>query len=319
MKIFTKEWHELNDFMIAVEVFEPVPDMDYTGDKFDNLYQTMLDKYLSEERELYEEPPYFDLDEWMEDFPKEEFDPEDFLIEDSGEYGEEFNLRNPETYEELVEYQKKSFLYAVEEYENQEPFNEEEETEFFEEQYKDALEEPDVDIPAWIKESVDPRLIALSVLPESVYKKLQAEVKEKTPRYEELEKRIEDYYDSQDDEEDNPVRERVDEVLCDLECEELISAGEKDDDYIIEIVTWDDDAENQIEKYAVFSNVEIIEEEEAVIETSRDEDGDIVSNYFIRDYELYDADGRYEVHLLFDGQNVEGKYVTLRCDDIFFE
>jgi hypothetical protein len=318
MKIFTKEWHELEDFMVAVECFEPVPDKDYSDEEFENIYQMALDKHLQEEKEFYEEPPYFDPEEWKEDFPEDEFDPEDFLIEEKGDDDDDFVLRHPNSYEELLEFQKQSFLREVEEYEHQEPFNEEEEKEFFEDMYRSALEEPDEDVPKWISESVDPRLIALNLLPESVYKKLQAEIKEKTPRYEELEKRIEDYYDSQDDDE-NPELERIEEVLDDLECEDLLSAAEKDGDYVIEAISWDDEGDDQTEVYAVFSDATIIENEDPVIEISRDEDGDVVSNYTILDYELYEEGGKYEVHLLLGGEGNDYKYVTLRRDDVSFQ
>ena len=48
MRVYTKEWHELSDYLSAVEEFEPIEDRDYSDDDIERLYQRALENYLNE-------------------------------------------------------------------------------------------------------------------------------------------------------------------------------------------------------------------------------------------------------------------------------
>lgn len=326
MRVYTKEWHELSDYLAAVDEFEPIEDKDYSDEDIERLHQKALEKYLKEERELYDEPPYFDLKEWKEENPKEEFDPEDYLIADITEDGDEVNFRAPASYDELLEYSKREYEHQVEMYENREPFNAEEETEFFEGMYNDNLEEPDSDIPAWIRDAVDPRLIALELLPESIYKRLQEEKETKQKRFDELDELADRMLEEYDDEDDNEEYEAFEEKLSDLQSGYIHGAREIGKSYEVEMVDWEYDEEDvddedieftQVRRVYTFRNVIIIEDEGLEIVPETDEDGEVVSNCELMDYELYNDNGRYEVHMLFDNGEYGFRYLTLSCDDIF--
>ena len=191
MRYYTKEWYTLMQRLGTADLFEPVLDKEYSDEEIEEMYQEMLEKYVQEEHDSYDEPPFFILDP-EEDIASDEFDPEDFLVGDIDENGEEFNLRHPETLDEFLDYQKREMEQELAEYENRPPFDEEEARREFEENYQDSLEEPDEDIPQWIRDTVDPRLLAMWVLPEGAYKKLAAEEEELQERFDELDEAAEE-------------------------------------------------------------------------------------------------------------------------------
>ena len=283
MRVYTKEWHELSDYLVTVEDFEPVEDKEYTDAEIEELYQKRLEKYLDDQREMSREYP-----------------DDDFFVE-------------------------------------------KDEIEFFEEMYNDSLEDPDEDVPAWIRESVDPRLLALGVLPESVYSKLKEEMTLKQKRFDELEELAERMYEDGMHEDDEHYEEydEADDVIGDIMGGYILDIRELDASVEIEYVTWDDgdddeddeddddvdfedididDEEDfedvQIRRIATFSGARVIEYEKPEIKAEHDEDGDIESNCDLLDYELYYEADRFEVHMLLDNEEHGLKYLTLNCESV---
>jgi glycosyltransferase involved in cell wall biosynthesis len=123
----------------VTEMYEPVIDKEYSDEEIEELYQKALDKYIEETRACYDEPPEVDFDG--------DYDPE---------------------YVEMLKAE-------LEAYENRGPFDEEEAAESFRETYEDNLEEPDADLPDWVREKVDPRILAMYFIPEKTYRKLADE------------------------------------------------------------------------------------------------------------------------------------------------
>lgn len=332
MRYYTKEWYELMQALGTSEMFEPIIEKEYSDEEFEQLYCEMLEKHIQEERDLYDEPPVFDLDEWKEEFPREEFDPEYFLIGEIDEDGEEYDLRNPESYEELLQFQIDEYEHQWKEFEERPPFDEEEAREEFEDDYNESLEEPDEDIPAWIRESVDPRLIALGLLPERVYKKLLDEEEEMERRFDELDEIADMEYESLYEDLLEGDEDAAAELPEGIDYDELIRNIEDlnavDGDYVAEVRIldgdlvivfsgWDEEGD-EIVRTAFFENAEILEDDGLEITTERDEDGDIVSDCDFTAHELYCLDdGKYEVHMLFENKGL--KYLTFRCDFISFE
>ena len=283
MRVYTKEWHELSDYLVTVEDFEPVEDKEYTDAEIAELYQKRLEKYLDDQREMSREYP-----------------DDDFFVE-------------------------------------------KDEIEFFEEMYNDSLEDPDEDVPAWIRESVDPRLLALGVLPESVYSKLKEELTLKQKRFDELEELAERMYEDGMHEDDEHYEEydEAEDVIGDIMGGYILDIRELDASVEIEYVTWDDgdddeddeddddvdfedididDEEDfedvQIRRIATFSGARVLEYEKPEIKAERDEDGDIESNCDLLDYELYYEADRLEVHMLLDNEEHGLKYLTLNCESV---
>jgi len=312
MRYYTKEWYRLMQISGISEQFRPVEDKEYTDEEFRDLYNTLREQYVDEELIDYNEPPFFDADE-DEEISEEDFDPEDYLIGDLDEDEEETELRHPESLKELLEYIKAEREREIIEFEEREPFDEDEAREEFDENYRDNLEDPDEDIPEWVRASVDPRLIALGALPEGVYKRLLAEDKEAEARFEVLdeaaEQALEKMYAAMPDE-----YEGLADDLDEMDADDVADYQKNGNEVILVLSGWDDEGD-QVRKTLTFEGAEIIEDEGPVIKTEIDEDGDLVSNCELEAHELYFSDGRIEAHfLLNDG---ELKYLTILCDDIF--
>ena len=315
MRYYTKEWYKAMMSFGNADMFEPVIDKEYSDEEIEDLYQDMMEKYVQNERDMYEEPPFFVMDE-DDEFDPEDFDPEDFIIAEIDEDGNEINMRHPESIDELKEFHRNEMAAALDEYENREPFDEEEAREEFEENYNDYLEEPDEDIPEWIRDSVDPRLIAMGVLPEKVYRKLVAEEEEMEARFDELdaaaEDALEEAYGNYPDEYIN-----LPDDLDEIDGDSVILAEMKNGDYIFTFTGWDEDGEDVI-RTLTLESAEIIEDEGLFIEVGVDEDGDMESNCDLENHELYYENGKWEIHLMFDNDD-ELKYFTASASDIYID
>lgn len=252
MKYFTKEWHELSEFLGTAEMFEPIIDKEYTEEEFGYLYEDLRDKFIQEMRDEYENEP-------------------------------EMGIRLP--------------------------FDEEEAGASFDEDYQDNLEEPDEDVPEWIRESVDPRFIALWVLPEKTYIKLMAEEKEKEERFDELDAAADDALDAMYDEAPEDMETLLDD-FDDLDGDSVTDCRMTDGDLELVLAGWDDNGDD-VNHVILFEDAVIIEDEHLDIQTEVDEDGDIISNCDLLYHEVYFEGDEIEVHMLFDNEPL--KYLTLRC------
>jgi molybdopterin converting factor small subunit len=310
MRYYTKEWHTLLNSLGTVDLFRPVIDKEYSDEEIEELYQEFEDRYVEEERAAYDEPPVLMIED------DDDFDPEDYVVWETDEDGNEINVHNPADLDELRDFTRMQMQYEIDAYENREPFDEEEAREEFREEYEDALEEPDEDIPQWIRDSVDVRLLAMGALPESAYKKLMKEEEAMQERFDELDEAADD------------ALEDIYEELCELMPDEyprlLEDLDELDGEYVIgmekdgdelemEISGWDDEGD-PVKRTVSFEGVQILEDEGVSIDSDVDEDGDVTSNCDLESHELYFEDGRFEVHFLLD--DGEYKYLTFTCDDI---
>lgn len=314
MRYFTKEWYSLMDSLGTAEMFEPVIDKDYTDEEIENLYQDMMEKYVQEERDSYDEPPCMVIDpEDMID--EEDFDPEDYLVGEIDEDGEEENLHHPESLAELLEFQQAELEYAIREYENRPPFDEEEARSEFEENYNDYLEEPDEDVPQWIRDSVDIRLLAMGAMPESVYKKLMAEEEENQARFDELDaiadEAMEDMYAELPDEYID-LQDDLDEMDGDY----VVDVVREDGDVEIILSGWDEEGD-PVQRKIILEEASVLEDEGLDIEAEIDEDGDYLSNCDLLYHEVYFENDRFEVHFLFENEGL--KYMTIACSLITIE
>lgn len=314
MKYYTKEWHNLFEALGTADLFEPVLDKHYTDEEIEDLYQEMMDKYVQEEHDNYDEPPYFITDE-QDEIDPDDFDPEDYLVGDIDEDGNEFNLHHPADLRELLEFEKKEMEAELREYENRPPFDEEEARREFEEDYRDNLEEPDEDIPQWVRDEVDPRLIAMGVLPEGVYKKLMAQEEKMQERFDALDEAadeaLEEMYAQMPDE----YTDLLDD-MDNLDGDYVTGCEMSDGDLTVTLAGWDEDGEDVINRI-VMSDAEIIEDEGLSITSGTDEDGDIESDCDLLYHEVYWSDDRFEVHMMFENHGL--RYLTVRCGSLSIE
>lgn len=314
MRYYTKEWYTLLQSLGTSELFEPVIDKEYTDEDIEILYQDMMDKYVMEEQMAFDEPPFFLIDA-EEDITPVEFDPAEFLIGDIDENGEEVNLRNPDSYEELVEYQRREREHALMEYENRGTFDEEAARREYEENYRMYLEEPDEEVPQWIRDAVDPRLVAMWVLPERIYERLVSDEETMQERFDELDAAAEEAYeDMYADMPDEYIGIMND--LSDLEGDSVVEYIRNGSEITLVLSGWDEDGGSVIRRI-ILDDAAVIEDDGLAIEAGRDEDGDIESNCELVSYEIYYADDRFELHFMFSNDDL--KYLTVNCGEIAIE
>ena len=287
MRFYTKEWHTLMNSLGTVDLFRPVIDKEYSDEEIEELYQEFEDRYIEEERAAYDAPPVFAFSE------------DDEAEDDELDAAARYQIR-----------------YELEQFENREPFDEEEAREDFRENYNDFLEEPDEDIPEWILDTVDIRLLAMGAMPEGAYKRLMKEEEAMQERFDELDEAADDALEDMYDELYAMLPDEYPSLAEDLEeldGEYLIGISMEGDELEMEISGWDEEGE-PVRRIAAFDGVQIIEDEGAEIEVEVDEDGEVTSDCDIECHELYFEDGRFEVHFLLD--DGELKYLTFSCDDI---
>ena len=277
MRYYTKEYYTLLLAQGAAELYEPIIEKEYSDEEIKDLYQQAMDRHIEEEREEYDQPPGL------------------IIVDEDGPDSEVFELS----------------IDAALAYENREPFDEEQSRADFEEMYRDNLEEPDEDLPDWVREAVDPRILAMYFMPEKIYRKLTAE--------DEINEKKFDALDDEADEKLEELRETLPEayqefldILEDLEDLYVTDIEITDDEIRMTLSGWDDDGDEE-EKLLRFSSPEIIENEGVEAQSWEDEDGDIESDCELLYSELYMENGRPEVHMLFDNKGL--KYLTFSCGE----
>jgi len=277
MRIYTKEYYTLMMSLGIADIYEPVIDKDYTDEEIEELYQKALDKYIEEERADYDEPPKFDFDE----------------------------AADPEYMDMLRE--------ELDEYENREPFDEEEAKEDFHETYTDNLEEPDEDLPDWVREAVDPRILAMYCIPEKLYRRLAEEDKANEEKFDILDANADDALEEMMENLPEEYEELMD-TLVELEDAYVLSIDRADDEIEMKLEGWDDEGEEAVFTLR-FDETEILEDEGAEAHAEKDEDGDTDSDCELLYSEIYTEDGRPEIHMMFDNNGL--KYLTFRCEEAY--
>lgn len=277
MRFYTKDYYTLMMSLGSASLYEPVIDKDYTDEEIEELYQKALDRYVEEERASYDEPP------------------ELFYDEDG----------KPENLED--------FALEMAEYESRPAFDEEEAVSDFEDIYKDNLENPDEDIPQWVRDTVDPRILAMYCMPEKTYRKLVEEDEANEERFDALDERADEALEEMRGVLPEEYEELMDN-LDEMENTYVISFAAEGGEIELALEGWDEDGEEVTYKLR-FDEIEIIENEGLEVHSSIDEDGDLDSDCEYLYSELYIEDGRPEVHLMFDNNGL--KYLTFRCSEAY--
>lgn len=276
MRFYTKEYYTLMMSLGAAELYEPVIDKEYNDEEIEELYMKALDRYIEEERASYDEPPEFSFDE-----------------DDDPEYIEMMRAE-------------------LDEYENREPFDEEEAKSDFEEMYRDNLDDPDEDLPAWVWESVDPRIPAMYYLPEKVYRRLVEEDEANEERFEALDEAADEALEDMQE----LLPEELEELFETLQEQEssYVMSAMTGDEVELKLSGWDEEGDEAIIMIR-FDEAEILENEGLDIHAGYDEDGDAESDCELLYSEVYIEDGMPEIHMLFDNNGL--KYLTFRCSDAY--
>lgn len=299
MKYFTKEYRDAFQNIFDFEGYEILE-----GENFniDLIYKQREAESVEHERAIYDTPPTNEKDI----LSKVQFLLEDLLVSDTDAEGNEINFRTPESFEEWEEYAESTYKRRYQEYLDREPFDEEEVREIFKINFDIAVNEK-WQMPAWVYEKVDPRLIALYYLPKDVYQELK-----------EISDRSENWVRSvQQAEENDPHAENIPKrILENLELHDasLQTIEEKGGNVFLKII---DDTFSGIDAYSTleFVEAEIIENE---LMDAKNFGQDLYNIYFIMN-EVYNYGDYFEFHFMLDDYTENGGeslYLTIRAKDL---
>ena len=299
MRYFTKEYREALQNIGLVEGFDILEDKDID---INELYRRKEYEYVESEREIYDTAPIHESDL----FSDLELALEDILLADLDEDGNETNFRHPENYEEWEAYKEASYKRQLEEFENREPFNEEEARELFKMNFDLEVNDKS-QLPDWVYKEVDPRLIALYYLPEEVYEKLEKISEESTRRIKEIDQL----------EEQDLTNKRIPNhllELLELHDSNLLKIEEKEGNIFLDV---DYSSALSLEGFQrlQFTEGEILENE--INRLIIDEDG--LSNIYFIAREVYNMGDYFEFHFLLDSyldDEGESSYLTIRAKNL---
>ena len=306
MKYFTKEWYALMQTLDYTSGLKKIPDKVYTDDEIKVFFDHDLAAEIRHDRKLYNTAPETGIYEDLLD--PDAFQPEFFLFVNE-ETGDAFH---PATADEAQQYMEAEFKAREEAFLNRPPFDPTETAECFEECYKNMLRYGGDQYPAWVRDTVDMRLIALNRMPASAYDRLKAEEKKNRRAFDRIMKNAENALSAED------IPERIREPLnfhdaCLLR---LKKCGKS-----LEMTLRKDGGWPTGTPYIkiIFKNVSRIEREKGfTLRITPDEEGVFRSSCIYLYDEIYKTDMDFELHLLLSAPSGL-RYLTIRAEDILFE
>lgn len=313
MRFYTKEWYELMQRQDYTLCMRQIPDKEYSTKEIRAFFEKKLKSEIARDRREYNTPPCFlDVSDQLK---PENFDPEGWLLFPNGEEGEPRHPTSPEEVSEQLEREKKE---AEDAFANRPPFDSSESEKVFREGYMARLRYCDRSFPAWVCRQVDRRLLALDLLPKSVYQRLKIEEKENRKAFRKIERAAKKELDRQH------IPEQIAEAFS-FHDSSLLSLRKQGRNYEMLLRKdggWFGD-EDGVTPYikVVFTDAVLIEREKGLKPRTRtDADGAICSKCIFLYHEIYSVENGYEVHMLFavDGWS-NLAYLTVRCSEIGFE
>lgn len=305
MKYYTKEWYHLMQKTDYTCGTKKIPDKDYSAEEIEAFYDKALKKMIAEEKKYYNEPPFFLFG--AEDIDSESTDLADWIFVDE----ETGTFISPKSYEELKAHMEKEQLAVQVEYENRPPFDPAETIQMFEECYRNRIKYGDSGFPDWMESKVDKRLLALDLLPESVYLQLQKEEKNNRAALRAVNKKAEREWKKQQ----KKIPERVYEALP--YHDSCILSLKRQGKNAVMVICADGVCEESANPYdkVVFTDVISYEREKGMRIRVYEYQGRFTSNCMYLYDEVYMLeDGSYEFHFLVSTREL--RYVTIRCHDI---
>lgn len=300
MKYFTEEYKKALQNTGLVEGFDRLEEEDFD---INLLYKQRESAYVERERELHDTPPVQEGDL----FSDLELTLEDVWVADVDEMGNEVNVRHPESFEEWEKYKAASDKMQYEEYENRDPFDAFDARELFRLNFAIAVRDQ-WQLPAWVYEKVDARLIALHYLPRDLYKELETISKNNEKTIRNIEQQADEHLDRQD------IPEKI-KTLLELHDAQLLKIEEKKDTIYFDLVYGPASSMEGHHRIA-FVEGEFLEKEG---DLSGIDAGGLPGIYF-SEQEIYHCGAYYEFHFLFDSyeeqQQGEYLYLTIRAKDL---
>lgn len=311
MRFYTKDWYVLMQHQDYTTCAKPIPDKAYSEKEIKALFRERLEAEIQRDRLDYDTPPCFP--DMTDQLRPEHWKPEDWMIFPAGE---DQPPRHPASPEEVAAQWERDRRAAEEAFASRPPFDPAETERWFRALYRANLRNAHMHYPAWVREQVDRRLLALDLLPESVFQKLQREEEENRRAFQAIEQAAEKELGRQ------PIPAPIAEAFR-FHDSALLSLHKRGRDYEMRLRKdggwYGDDVTPYIK--VLFRGADLLERERGLIpRTMQDADGALSSNCTFLYHELYASPDGYEVHMLFATAGRRGlAYCTLRCDDIVFE
>jgi len=289
MKFYTKEWYELMQRQNYTSGSKKIPDKVYTDEDIQAFYEKDLKAEVARDRRIYNTPPGpYDWEYAL--LQPDRFTPKTFLFEKE-ETGELFHPETPEIARHYLEQDRRQ---AQERFDARPPFDPTETIACFRDCYRGMLRYGFLHFPHWVRESVDPRLLALNRIPESAYKRLKKEEQANRRAFEKICAKATAVLEQQD------IPEEIRKRFCFHDACVLAIRKVRSDValYLRKDGGWPGDATPYIR--IVFENVRQIDREKGFsLRPKPDADGDLRTNCTYLYDELYHDESGYEVHMLF--------------------
>ena len=278
MKYYTKEWYRLMGSDDYTSGMKKILDKEYSDDEIQKFYDKALAKYISQDREEYYE--------FLDDSP-------DF------ETSEEDNFQPV----------KMKSQYRP-------PFDPKESIKNFETGYRNVIKYADEHFPQWVIKQVDLRLLALNLLPKSIFIRLREEEKRNRKEFNKMDKRaMRAVWEAE-----SKLPDRISGNFGYHDACVLQLKKQGNDFNMMLLLDWGTFSEGKTpyERVAFLDGVLVERDKGIVIRARLIENKYYRSNCHMLYNELYLLDdGRYEVHMMVWCNEL--KYLTLQCRDIQFE
>ena len=295
MKYYTKEWMELAQKLDYTARLKPIEDKEYSDEEIQKLYKEEEKRYVREERECYNEPPF----NFLEYLGKDNFEVTDICRVDE-ETGEAVY---PKTKEEALEWSREDYEKELAEFEARPPFDEEKAKQEFREMYEDSMEASLEEFHRFLEEQVDKRLLALDLVPKRIFQKLEKIDEENEKRFNDLEKIAKDIFKNQ------RIPAKVEELFKGLHDGIIATVGERRGNILLKIFP------EGANKPRIIKCIDAKLIENEIPDITNVENNTEMECYFLYD-ELYHNKDGYEVHIMAEMGVMDLRYLTIKCEDI---
>jgi len=311
MRYYTKAWYRLCAEVDDTDLFEAVPDKEYTQEDIRVLHEQLKEAYVEEARRIYDQPPEPPLDPdadlSLEQLP-------DSLSREILSLSKEERQHMSQQLEQMHQKEAEAYQKEIAAFEARPPFDPSAEAAAFEKNYQENLDHPLMAFPAWVTEQVDLRLLALERMPASILKKLKKQMQKEDKARLKAKARMEREAKAALKKQAIPQEIRDSFDFHD----DIVASVKKDGTKVLmDVCAFEEDEDGMPSTRIVFEDAKVLEQDAALqLATETDDEG--VSIVYLQQ-ELYrQSNGTYEVHMLLA---VEGQpcYLTIRCGDIRFE
>lgn len=283
MRYFTKDHYEPIMTMLKIEEFEPIEDKAYTDEEIEELYRQEEEEFVRVGDYLYNTSPIDVQEDYLEESGA---DLKDILIWDFDEDGFEVNKRSPKDREELRAYLARGMEEELEDFESREDFDPGALRENFKEYYNDNLEAGFDFLPSYVTDNVDPRILALDLMPQSYINKL---VEDLEPKMEEFEDKFTDLVNKSEADPENADDDLYEVFFLE---DAMIYGLDKAEDGAIEVyMEGTNEDGDQVDRLLVLAGGKVLSKDEGL-------DLGINLEYELYNMEVYDKGSEYEVHFL---------------------